>query len=121
MFVRRTQTRRTENGQDYFSHRLVRSERIGGKVRQRTLLNLGRHFDIPQWDWPRLCVRIEELPAEQHALIPDDSAALEQEAQHYDALGIHPVPGGTRKTVVWSPPYPASVRVCSATCDSESS
>ena len=85
MFVRRTQTRRTENGQIYFSHRLVRSERIGGKVRQRTLLNLGRHFDIPQADWPRLCVRIEELLAGQHTLIPDDSAALEQEAQRIAA------------------------------------
>ena len=85
MFVRRTQTRRTENGQIYFSHRLVRSERIGGKVRQRTLLNLGRHFDIPQADWPRLCVRIEELLAGQHALIGDDSAALEQEAQRIAA------------------------------------
>ena len=85
MFVRRTQTRRTENGQNYFSHRLVRSERIGAKVRQRTLLNLGRHFDIPQADWPRLCVRIEDLLAGQHALIPDDSAALEQEAQRIAA------------------------------------
>ena len=85
MFVRRTQTRRTENGQIYFSHRLVRSERIGAKVRQRTLLNLGRHFDIPQADWPRLCVRIEELLAGQHALIGDDSAALEQEAQRIAA------------------------------------
>ena len=85
MFVRRTQTRRTENGQIYFSHRLVRSERIGAKVRQRTLLNLGRHFDIPQADWPRLCVRIEELLAGQHTLIPDDSAALEQEAQRIAA------------------------------------
>ena len=85
MFVRRTQTRRTENGQIYFSHRLVRSERIGAKVRQRTLLNLGRHFDIPQADWPRLCVRIEELLSGQHALIGDDSAALEQEAQRIAA------------------------------------
>ena len=85
MFVRRTQTRRTENGQIYFSHRLVRSERIGAKVRQRTLLNLGRHFDIPQADWPRLCVRIEELLSGQYALIPDDSAALEQEAQRIAA------------------------------------
>ena len=47
MFVRRTQTRRTEDGQPYFSHRLVHSERIGNAVRQRTLLNLGRHFDVP--------------------------------------------------------------------------
>ena len=55
MFIRRTQTRRTEDGNPYFSHRLVHAERLGSTVRQRTLLNLGRHFDIPQADWPLLC------------------------------------------------------------------
>jgi hypothetical protein len=30
----------------YFTYRLVRGERIGGKVRQITVLNLGRHFPI---------------------------------------------------------------------------
>ena len=89
------------------SHRLVRSERIGGKVRQRTLLNLGRHFDIPQADWPRLCVRIEELLYGQHALIGDDSAALEQEAQRIAAQLIareadlaSPAPGAASAVTV---------------------
>ena len=36
-------------------HHLVRSERVGGRVRQRTLLNLGRHFDIDREHWPLLC------------------------------------------------------------------
>ena len=61
MFIRRTQTRRTEDGNSYFSHRLVHAERLGSTVRQRTLLNLGRHFDIPQADgripdFPEQCV-----------------------------------------------------------------
>ena len=55
MFIRRTQTRRTADGKPYFSHRLVHTERLGHTVRQRTLLNLGRHFDIAQADWPLLC------------------------------------------------------------------
>ncbi len=38
MFIRRTATRR--RGEHYFTFRLVRSERTGSKVRQRTLLNL---------------------------------------------------------------------------------
>ena len=59
MFIRRTQTRTTTTGETYFTHRLVRSERVGDKVRQRTLLNLGRHFDAAQNDWPALCRRIE--------------------------------------------------------------
>ena len=37
MFIRRTVTRRTE-GRIYYTHRLVRSERDGEKVRQRTVL-----------------------------------------------------------------------------------
>ena len=47
MFVRRTQTRSTASGDRYFTFRLVHSERVGARVRQRTLLNLGRHFAIP--------------------------------------------------------------------------
>ena len=45
MFIRRFSTRRRD--EHYFTFRLVRrSERIGPKVRQRTLFNLGRYFDI---------------------------------------------------------------------------
>ena len=54
MFVRRTKSRQTD-GASYHTHRLVRSERDGGRVRQRTLLNLGRHFDIDRERWPPLC------------------------------------------------------------------
>jgi len=44
MYMRRTQTRSNATGEPYFTYRLVRSERIDGKVKQVTLLNLGRHF-----------------------------------------------------------------------------
>jgi hypothetical protein len=33
MYIRRTQTRNTATGERYFTHRLVRCERVGGKVR----------------------------------------------------------------------------------------
>ena len=46
MFIRRTRTRTGERGEVYYSHRLVRSERNGEKVRQRTLLNLGSDFPV---------------------------------------------------------------------------
>ena len=85
MFIRRTQTRSTSTGEAYFTHRLVRSERIGDKVRQRTLLNLGRHFDVAQGDWPALCRRIDELLAGQLQLAPDCPPALEVHAQHITA------------------------------------
>ena len=85
MFIRRTQTRSTTTGEAYFTHRLVRSERVGDKVRQRTLLNLGRHFDAAQSDWPALCRRIEEVLAGQLQLAPDCPPALESHAQHIAA------------------------------------
>ncbi len=85
MFVRRTQTRRTEDRQPYFSHRLVHSERVGNTVRQRTLLNLGRHFDIPREQWPLLCTRIDDILAGQPPLVADFPPAVEHEAQRIAA------------------------------------
>ena len=83
MFIRRTRTRSIG---EYFTFRLVRSERTGSKVRQRTLLNLGRHFDVAQSDWPVLCRRIDELLAGQLPLPPDGPPALESHAQRITAL-----------------------------------
>lgn len=82
MFIRRTQTRSTATGEAYFTHRLVRSERCGDKVRQRTLLNLGRHFDAPQGDWSAVCQRVDEILTGQLQLAPDCPPALEIHAQH---------------------------------------
>ena len=85
MFIRRTQTRRTEDGKPYFSHRLVHADRLGSSVRQRTLLNLGRHFDIPQADWPLLCARINDALSGQAPLVADCPPAVEEEAQRIAA------------------------------------
>ena len=71
--------------QPYFSHRLVHSERIGNAVRQRTLLNLGRHFDIPQAQWPLVCSRSDDILAGQTPLVADCPAAVEREAQRIAA------------------------------------
>ena len=81
VFIRRTQTRRTQDGKPYFSHRLVHSERVGNAVRQRTLLNLGRHFDIPYAQWPQLCARIDDILTGQTPLVADCPHAVEHEAQ----------------------------------------
>ena len=83
MFIRRTRTR--SGSEHYFTFRLVRSERIGPKVRQRTLLNLGRHFDVAQHDWPVLCRRIDDLLIGQLPLSPDCPQALESHAQRIAA------------------------------------
>ena len=80
MYIRRTQTRSNATGEPYFTYRLVRSERIGGKVKQVTLLNLGRHFAVDPSLWPALCIRIDELLAGQASLVEinlPNSAAVE--------------------------------------------
>ncbi len=60
MFVCRTRTR-SRDGKEYFTFRLVRSQRVGDKVRQRTLLNLGSHFPIQRDHWRPLCQRVQRL------------------------------------------------------------
>ena len=61
MYIRQTRTNNKITGEGYFTFRLVRGERIAGKVRQITIFNLGRNFSIKQEDWPILCRRIEQL------------------------------------------------------------
>ena len=108
MFVRKTQTRNKSTADSYFTYRLVASERTGKQVRQLTLLNLGRHFDLPQPDWPRLCARIDALLSGQSAILAEPDA-IETLAQRYAARLIDarpaPTPPGT--------PDPAPSLACS--------
>ncbi|MEN9864890.1 MAG: hypothetical protein RL748_480 [Pseudomonadota bacterium] len=86
MFIRQTKTNNAATGESYVTHRLVRGERIGGKVRQITVLPLGRHFPFKQEEWPLLCQRIEEITRGQTSLLqspcPDH---IERAAQRYGA------------------------------------
>jgi transposase len=84
MFIRQTKTSNATSGEAYFTFRLVASERIGGKVRQRTLLNLGRNFSLPRDQWPQLCSRIDEILAGQNTLLTI-SPTIETLAQRYAA------------------------------------
>ena len=84
MYIRRVPTRNITTGESYFTHRLVRTERIGNRVRQVTLLNLGRHFAVAQEDWPTLCPRIEEILTGQAGLL-SLKPELEKLAQRYAA------------------------------------
>ena len=87
MFIRQTKTRSKSDTEAYTTFRLAASERTGKQVRQITLLNLGRQFDLPQADWPRLCARIEARLAEQSGLLPEPEA-IETLAQRYAARMI---------------------------------
>jgi len=92
MFIRKTATRNKSANESYFTFRLVTSERTGKQVRQITLLNLGRQFDLPQDDWPRLCARIEALLVGQAGMLRE-SEVIETLAQRYAARLIVAAPG----------------------------
>jgi transposase len=86
MFIRRTPTRRKPDGETYHTYRLVETRREGGRVRQITLLNLGRHFDIAEDLWPALCARLAQLLGRQDDLLPVAMPeAAEAEAQRLAA------------------------------------
>ncbi|WP_295587964.1 hypothetical protein [uncultured Lamprocystis sp.] len=80
MYIRRTHTTNSAAGERYTTHRLVQSERVGGRVRQVTLLNLGRQFTLPQEEWPARCARLDALRSGQGAVLAG-SGPVEREAQ----------------------------------------
>jgi transposase len=86
MFIRRTQTRNTATGEHYYTYRLVHSVRDGKQVRQQTILNLGRHFDVPEQHWRLLCSRLDQVLGKQSVLVEIECPALvERHAQRLAA------------------------------------
>ncbi len=84
MFIRRTKTGTSVDGNDYYTFRLVVSQRVGDKVRQRTLLNLGRYFSLPREQWGPLCTRIDDIISGQLSMeAPPEE--IETLAQRYAA------------------------------------
>lgn len=63
---------------------MVRSERIGKKVRQHTLLNLGTAFSLPREQWPELVSRIQSVIDGQIEIVKMPQA-IEELAQNYAA------------------------------------
>ena len=98
MYIRRTHTTNSATGERYTTHRLVPSERVGGRVRQVTLLNLGRQFTRPQEEWPARCARLEERRSGQGVLLAG-AGPVEREAPRLFARwlarqGVAPPTGG---------------------------
>jgi hypothetical protein len=85
MFIRRTAIKSRKSGTgSYFTHRLVETERVDGKVKQHILLNLGRYFCVPKNQWKDLAARIKQLLDSQSSLvIVELPIELEIHAQHY--------------------------------------
>lgn len=87
MYIRRTSIKSRKDGTQYFTYRLVESQRIGKKVKQVTLLNLGRNFSLPREQWPELSSRIHDIIIGRHHLFPTVDE-IEKLAQRYAALVI---------------------------------
>ncbi len=103
MYIRATKTH-TRKGEARHTYRLVRSDRIGGKVRQSTLLNLGVHFDTPREQWGALVLHIENLLQGQPTLVfdPDLQHTAEAIVAQLRARGIgaHAKPEGEPDSVM---------------------
>lgn len=84
MYIRRTTIKSRKDGGQYYTYRLVRSERIGKKVRQHTLLNLGTGFSLPREQWPELVSRIQNVIDGQVEIVKIPQA-IEEFAQNYAA------------------------------------
>ena len=99
MYIRRAKTRTTENGETYYAYRLVESERVADKVRQRTLLNLGSNFPVERQHWPLLCARIRQLLDPQGDLVTLDCPKdVEHHAQHIAAQLLERAPAREAET-----------------------
>ena len=85
MFIRCARTRTTEKGKSYHSYRLVDNYRVGERVRQRTLLNLGSGFDFPRELWPELAQRIEQIIQGRQNVLFAPSSEVERQAQNIAA------------------------------------
>ena len=50
MFFRRTKAANGPDRKSYYTYRLVENQRMATKIRQKTVLNLGANWDVPQSD-----------------------------------------------------------------------
>ena len=94
MFIRKTKIKSGPKGEPYYTYRIVETTRTHTGVKQRTLLNLGKHFEIESAHWALLAKRIEEIvqgqsnPVQQQSMFNislDIDADLEAAAQRYAA------------------------------------
>jgi transposase len=86
MYIRASSQVDKKTKQSYTTYRLVESYRNQeGKVRQRTLINLGCHFNFPKKSWKLIADRVEDICRGQHAFIPVEKE-IEKEAQRIAKL-----------------------------------
>jgi len=85
MYIRKIKIKNRKSGKVYFTYRLVEAIRTSQSVKQRIVLNLGRHFAVEKKDWLVLAKRIEAILSGQCNLSGMDTH-LEVSAQRYAAM-----------------------------------
>ena len=92
VYIRATKTH-TKHGEPAHSDRLSRSVRIGDKVRQESLLNLGVDYPVPKEQWRDVVLVTEVLLAGQRPMLavpPDIEAAAEDLVRRLRTQGLAP-------------------------------
>jgi len=84
MYIRRTTIKSRKDGSQYYTYRLVESERTQKGVRQRTIINLGTSFSLPREQWPELASRIQQIISGEKLLF-ELPQKIEEMAQNYTA------------------------------------
>ncbi len=82
MFIRESTHTDNRSGRKYRTYKLVESVRTERGPRQRTLLNIGAGFSLPQEQWKELANRIEAIISGQISLFPVPEE-IERFAQMY--------------------------------------
>ena len=91
MYIKATKTHTDKAGQPVRSHRLVLSQRVGDRVRHRTLLNLGTNYPLPREKWKEVTELVEALLHDRPPLLnagPDVQAAAEDIVAKLRAKGF---------------------------------
>jgi len=70
MYIRKVTHVDKKNRKEYYTYKLVESVRTEKGPRQRTLLNLGTDFELPEEKWKVLADRIESILRGRQPLVP---------------------------------------------------
>ena len=82
MFIKQVKKKNKNSEKVYTYYRLVHTYKVGKKVRQQNILNLGKLEDVPQDSFKLLSNRIEEIITGTESMFSEISDNLEKQAQH---------------------------------------
>lgn len=101
MFIRAVDKKNKQDGKTYRYYRLVHAYRIGDKIRQQVLLNLGGLDDLPRDKHKLLADRIEELLTGTRSMFQSTDKQIDALARRFSSeiikKGLFPAAGKRAK------------------------